>query len=193
MKRNRRPQPPERLQALASQAADYALHIMRTTGAVPPTVIADTDEGYVFCMPNELADEAAKDRFAEVAKLFAIGYHARALVMVVESWVRMASDNGHLDPSIRPSEASDRKEMVALLLEDHTASGTTLIPILRDESGAFTDLGQPSVLDFGSAEGRFSRLMPVHRPNAEEAARARNTLLSLGMNIQRQGFDPTLN
>lgn len=111
----------------------------------------------------------------------------------VESWVRMASDDGLLDPSIRPSEASDRKEMVALLIEDHSTSGTTLIPILRNGSGTFTDLGPLSVLDSGSTEGRFPRLIPVHKPSSEEAARARNTLPALGMNIQRQGFDPTLN
>ena len=39
---------------------------MRTTGSVPATVIADTDKGYVFCMPADLADEAAKDRFARL-------------------------------------------------------------------------------------------------------------------------------
>ena len=118
MKRSRNQPEPERLEALAKQAKDYALHMMRTTGSVPPTVIADTDEGYVFCMPTALTDEAAKDRFAEVAKLFATAYRARALVMIVESWVRLPDASGHLDPNIRPSEAADRKEMVNLLLKD---------------------------------------------------------------------------
>lgn len=66
MKRNRWQENPQGLEPLARQAQDYALHMMRTTGSVPPTVIADTDEGYVFCMPSELTDDAAKDRFAEV-------------------------------------------------------------------------------------------------------------------------------
>lgn len=52
--------------------------MMRTTGSVPPTVIADTDEGYVFYMPTDLADDAAKDRFAEVTRLFAMAQNARA-------------------------------------------------------------------------------------------------------------------
>lgn len=46
---NLNPDPAEtaRLEALAYQAQDYALHMMRTTGSVPPTVIADTKDGGV--------------------------------------------------------------------------------------------------------------------------------------------------
>ena len=74
--------------------------MMRTTGYVPPAVIANTDEKYVFCMPSELADDAAKDRFAEVTRLFAIAksaQSARSLVMVVEAWARLLDARGHLD------------------------------------------------------------------------------------------------
>ncbi len=42
MKRNRRQHDPGRLEPLAAQAADYALHVMRTTGSVPPTANSDT-------------------------------------------------------------------------------------------------------------------------------------------------------
>ncbi len=88
---NLRPDPAEaaRLDALAQQATGYALHMMLTTGSVPPTVIADTEEGFVFCMPAGLPDEAAKDRFADVARLLAVAHNARAIVMVAEAWVRM--------------------------------------------------------------------------------------------------------
>ena len=46
---NLNPDPAEtaRLEALAYQAQDYALHMMRTTGSVPPTVIADTKDGHL--------------------------------------------------------------------------------------------------------------------------------------------------
>ncbi len=193
MKRNNRQPDPERLEALAKQAKDYALHMMRTTGSVPPTVIADTAEGYVFCMPSALADDAAKDRFAEVAKLFAVAYRAQALVMIVEAWVRLPDSRGHLDPSIRPSEAADRKEVVALMLEDGSVSATQLIPILRDDKEAFTDLGPDTPLQSGEAEGRFSKLMPRHKPSADDCAKAQRTLFAIGMNVENRGFDPTMN
>ena len=193
MKRHRRNSEPERLEALASQATDYALHMMKTTGSVPPTVIADTDEGFVFCMPTTLTDTAAKDRFADVAKLFAVAYRARAMVMILESWVRLPDVSGHLDPSIRPSEASDRKEMVALLLEDLAGSATCLLPIMRDEQGAFAGLGNGAPLNFDEAEGRFSKLMPRHKPSAVDADKAKHALFVLGMTVENRGFDPTMN
>jgi hypothetical protein len=178
VKRNNRQPDPERLEALAKQAKDYALHMMKTTGSVPPTVIADTEEGFVFCMPSALADDAAKDRFAEAAKLFAVAYRAQALVMIVEAWVRLPDSRGHLDPTIRPSEAADRKEVVALMLEDGSVSATRLIPILRDSNEAFTDFGADTPLQTGEAEGRFSKLMPRHKPSAEDCAKAKRTLVT---------------
>jgi hypothetical protein len=193
VKRNHRQPDPERLEALAKQAKDYAHHMMTTTGSVPPTVIVDTEEGFVFCMPSALADDAAKDRFAEVAKLFAIAYRAQALVMIVEAWVRLPDSRGHLDPSIRPSEAADRKEVVALMLEDGSISATRLIPILRDGNEVFTDLGSDTPLQTGEAEGRFSKLMPRHKPSADDCAKAKRTLFSIGMNVENRGFDPTMN
>lgn len=78
------------------------------------------DEGYVFCMPSSLTDDAAKDRFAEIARLFAIAHSARSLVMIVEAWAKLPDANGHLDIETPPSESSNRLEIVVLMLEDHT-------------------------------------------------------------------------
>ena len=193
MKRNRWQKNPHVLEPLASQAKHYALHMMRTTGSVPPTVIADTDEGYIFCMPSELTGEASKDRFAEVTRLFAIAQHARSLVMVVEAWARLPDANGHLHTDTPPSQAPDRKEVVVLMLEDHSRNATVMLPIVRDEVGAFTAFGDPGPMHFGESVGRFSGLMPRNKPSVREAAQAKATLLSLGMNIVNRGFDPTMN
>ena len=193
MKRNRWQKNPHGLEPLASQAKDYALHMMVTTGSLPPTVIADTDEGFIFCMPTELMDDAAKDRFAEVTRLFAIAQTARSLVMVVEAWARLPDARGHLDTETPPSQAADRKEVVVLMLEDHSRNATVMLPIIRDEAGAFTAFGDPGPMQFGESVGRFSGLMPKNKPSVREAAQARATLLSLGMSIVNRGFDPTLN
>jgi hypothetical protein len=193
VKQNRWQENPQGLEPLAAQATGYALHMMRTKGSVPPTVIADTDEGYVFGMPNSLTNDAAKDRFAEVARLFAIAHGARSLVMVVEAWAKLPDANGHLDTETPPSQAPDRREIVALMLEDHCRKATSLLPILRDVVGVFTGLGDPGPLQFAESAGRFSGLMPRNKPSAREAAQAKATLLTLGMNIVNGGFDPTLN
>lgn len=193
MKRNRRQENPQGLEPLARQATDYALHMMRTTGSVPPTVIADTDEGYVFCMPSELADDAAKDRFAEVTRLFAIAQAASSLVMVVEAWARVPEARGHLDTETPPSQSPDRREVVVLMLEGHSRNATVMLPILRDADGVFTAFGDPGPMHFGESVGRFSGLMPKNKPSVREAAQAKSTLLALGMNIVNRGFDPTMN
>jgi len=193
VKRNRRQHDPKRLETLAAQAKDYALHMMRTTGSVPPTVIADTSDGYIFCMPTPLTDDAAKDRFAEVARLFAIAHEVNALVLVVEAWAKLPDANGHLDIETPPSESPDRKEVVALMLEDHSRCATSLVPITRDEAGKFASFGHTASLEFGESAGRFSKLMPRNKPGAREAAQAKATLLSLGMSIVNRGIDPTMN
>jgi len=193
VKRNRWQENPQGLEPLARQAAHYALHMMRTTGSVPPTVIADTDEGYIFCMPSELTDDAAKDRFAEVTRLFAIAQSARSIVMVVEAWARVPDANGHLDTETPPSQAPDRKEVVVLMLEDHSRNATVMLPILRDGTGTFTGFGDTGPMQFGESVGRFSGLMPRNKPSVREAAQARVTLQALGMHIVNRGFDPTMN
>ena len=47
MNLNTDPAETARLEALAYQAQDYALYMMRTTGSVPPTAIADTADGFI--------------------------------------------------------------------------------------------------------------------------------------------------
>ena len=141
-------------------------------------------------MPTELADDAAKDRFAEVTRLFAIAQNARALVMVVEAWAKLPDANGHLDTETPPSQSPDRKEVVVLILEDHSRNATRMLPIVRDAGGAFTSFGDPGPMHFGESQGRFSGLMPRNKPSVREAANAKAALLAMGMNIVNRGFDP---
>jgi len=68
-----------------------------------------------------------------------------------------------------------------------------MVPILRDDAGAFTGFGETGPMQFGESAGRFSGLMPRNKPSVREAAAAKSTLFSLGMNITNRGFDPTMN
>jgi hypothetical protein len=193
MQRSRSHDQPEGLESLARQARNYALHMMRTTGSVPPTVIADTDDGYIFCMPTSLTNDAAKDRFADIARLMAIAYTARAIVMVVEAWATLPNANGHLDTETPPSQSPDRKEIVALMLEDHLSSATSLLHIMRNTAGQFIEFGEPGPLQCGETSGRISGLMSSKKPSFQEAAKAKAALQHLGMSVINGGFDPSLN
>lgn len=144
-------------------------------------------------MPSALTNDAAKDRFAEVARLFAIAHCARSMVMVVEAWAKLPDASGHLDTETPPSQSPDRREIVALMLEDHSRNATVMLPILRDAGGSFANFGDPGPMKFGESTGRFSGLMPRNKTSARDAAQAKASLLALGMNIVNRGFDPTLN
>lgn len=120
-------------------------------------------------------------------------HRAQALVMIVVAWVRLPDSRGHLDPSIRPSEAADRKEMVALLLENRSTSAIRLILILRDAKEGFMDFEPKTSLDFSESKGLFSKLMPRHQPRADDCTKEKRTLLAIGMNMENRGFDPTMN
>ena len=181
------------LDSLGRQAADYALHMMRTAGSVPPTIIADTAEGYVFCTPVAMADEKAKDQFANVARLLAVAYGARALVMVVEAWVRVASRDSGIDPATPPSEAPDRKEVVAVISEDRTRSSNRFLPIQRNAAGAFVGFGPSPLPELKTLAGRFTGLMPNRPQSAENAAMAKAALGAMGAHVVNRGFDPSMN
>ncbi len=182
-----------RLEALAKEARNFALHMMSTTGSLPPTAIADTAKGLIFCTPGALADTEAKERFAEITRIFAIAHAAEALVMVVEAWATLPDANGELDRHLAPSKNPNRKEIVALMLEDHQRRATMLLPILRNAAGDFQDLGDGGPIEFGTAEGRFTGLMPDRQPSPAEADKARAVLLALGMSIASGATDPGQN
>jgi hypothetical protein len=62
------------------------------------------------------------------------------------------------------SESPGRREIAALMIEDHFRNAASLFPILHDENGASTGFGTPGPLQYGEAAGRFSGLMPQNKP-----------------------------
>ena len=193
MTHNRMSPGPDKLDALARQAKDYALHMMRTAGSMPPTVIADTAEGYVFCIPGVFTDDAAKDRFADVARLLAVAHNASALVLIAEAWASLPDARGRIDAETPPSKSPTRQEIVALMLEDGTRQGSVLIPIVRGWNEAFVGFGDTAPVVYGQSEGRFSGMMPPRKPGPEDRTKAAALLQALGLNIVNRGFDPKLN
>lgn len=50
-----------------------------------------------------------------------------------------------------------------------------------------------AALSFGGAAGRLSRLIPLQKPSARQAAAAKEFLSSLGLAIDNRSFDPAMN
>jgi hypothetical protein len=105
------------LAELMAQAQSYADFSMRKIGQVPPTLIAESPKRPIHFIPSSLADERAKNDFANTSRLVCIAYDVTAAGLVLESWMKMAKPDQPLDPAEPPSEAIDRQEVVVLLGE----------------------------------------------------------------------------
>jgi len=125
--------------------------------------------------------------------MIAIAHSARSLVMVVEAWSKLPDATGHLDTEPLSSESPGRREIVALMLEDHSRNGPpSCCPSCATHTTRSPTSANPDTIQFGQSTGRFSGLMPRSKPSAREAAQAKATLVAPGMNIVNRGFDPTL-
>ena len=183
------------LNLLINQAEHYAKHMMRSRSAsVPATLMALNSEGYVLHLPNKFANEADKEKLAQVARLVAIAYKASAIAMISEAWVTIPKLRGQKpDLTTPPSESPDREEVVVLMAEARGASKQRFLFIQRDSAGRFTGFGTSLLPDIDKAEGRFSGLMPLRAPTEEIAMQALNLLRISGVAVERIGDQPGWN
>jgi hypothetical protein len=133
------PAPLDELLALAQGYAEFA---MRNIGHVPPSLLANCPTGLIHFIPASLADERAKDTFANTARLICVGYEAIAAVLVLEAWIKIAKPGETLDMTEPPSEAFDRREVVVLTSETIDHGKQKLLPIIRTDAGGFFGFGE---------------------------------------------------
>jgi len=175
------------LKTLLHHATGYARHMMETTGSVPPTLMADTPEGVILFVPKSMADDDAKDKFANAGRLLAVGHKATAVAMVLESWATFANRPGQPVANVPPSQSPDREEVVVVMAEAHCARAQQFLFIQRDGQGKFTGFGTSLLPQFDQMEGRFARMMPGKKPTENEAQMARTLLKTMGMAVQTPG------
>jgi hypothetical protein len=174
------PMPPS-LDDLLARAEHFAEFAMRQFGRVPPTFLALCPSGLIFYLPESMGDERAKDSFANTARLICIAHDATAVVMILEAWMKMAAPGETLDPTERPSEALDRREVVVLAGETREAKKQKFLPIIRNDAGGFFGFGESDVPQFDSLQGRFAEILPPHPPGKEAQAKARRLLKAMGI------------
>jgi hypothetical protein len=170
-------QMPRQLQTLddlLAQAEHYANYSMRNMGRVPPTLFLIGPDGPMMFMPESLADEQAKDDFANMARLTCIAHAATATVMTLEAWMKSATPGEELDMTEPPSEAFDRREVVVLMGESHTGQKQKFLPIIRSDNGKFFGFGESEVPAMDKMEGRFAQILPskVAEAHIREVAKA---------------------
>ncbi len=160
------PKEPTDLDTLVAYAEGYAEFVMKNIGRVPPTMLAVSSEGMLHFLPESLADERAKDDFANVGRLICAAYGATSAVMILEVWMRIAKPGETLDTEA-PSEAFDREEFVVVMGETQGRKTQRFLPIIRTDAGGFFGFGEFDASTFNGFEGRFAGMLPPKKPTRE--------------------------
>ena len=172
---------PTDLESLAAYAEGYAEFAMKNIGRVPPTMLAAAPEGLLHFIPESLADERAKNNFANIGRLICAAYGATHMVMILESWVTMAKPGQALDMETPPSEAFDREEFVVVMGEAFGRKTQRFLPILRTDAGGFFGFGEFNATKFDGIEGRFAGMLPPEETTPETRAMAQALLATMGV------------
>lgn len=174
-------QPIKSLDDLFASAQHYAESSMRFGGRVPGTLFLLAPSGVGVYVPQSLGDEQAKSNFAAAARRLAIAHDASAVVMVLEAWTTVSTSGVPLDPTIPPSQAPDRQEVVALVGEAAGVQKVSFLPIQRNAAGTFSGFGETRVVCCDQIQGRFAQILPAQPPTEEERLHAAATLRAMGI------------
>ncbi len=188
-------QMPRQLQTLddlLAQAEHYANHSMRNIGRVPPTLFLIGADGPVLFIPDNLADDGAKDDFATTARLLCIAHAATATVMTLESWIKSAAPGEKLDMTEPPSEAFDRREVVVLMGESRAGQKQKFLPIIRSGNGKFFGFGESDVPGMDEMKGRFAQILPPKVADAGLREVAKAMLKVKGVKVAQSTKAPRL-
>ncbi len=180
------------LDDLLAQAEHYANYSMRNIGRVPPTLFLIGADGPVIFIPENMADERAKDDFAATARLLCIAHAASACVMTLEAWAKFATPGEKLDLTEAPSEAFDRRELVVLMGESRDGQKQRFLPIIRSDNGKFFGFGESEVPEMDEMKGRFAQLLPAQVPDDGLREVAKAMLKMQGVKFAQSGHAPRL-
>jgi len=189
------PQPypqPRTLDELLANAEHYADFCMRNSGRVIPALFLIGPDGQGMVCPESLADDRAKDDFANNARLVCIAHAATACVLTLESWMKTATPGEKLDMTEAPSEAFDRREVVVLMGESHDGQKQKFLPIIRSGNGKFFGFGESDVPVMDQMTGRFAQILPTKIPDTDLRDLAKAMLKVKGAGRAMPGPTPRL-
>jgi hypothetical protein len=180
------------LDDLLAQAEHYANYCMRNMGRVPPTLFLIGADGPVMFVPENMADDGAKDDFATTARLMCIAHAASACVMTLEAWAKFAKPGEEFDMTEAPSEAFDRREVVVFMGESRDGQKQRILPIIRSDNGTFFGFGESEMPELDEMKGRFAHILPTKVPDDGLRQVARAMLKVKGVKFAQPGKAPRL-
>lgn len=131
-----------------------------------------------------------RDNFATTARLICVAHDATAVVMILESWMKMAVPGETLDPNERLSEALDRREIVVLAGEARHTKKQKFLPIVRSGNGKFFDFGESDLPEIDSLQGRVAEILSPQAAPPDLKAKARLLLQAMGITDSALQGDP---
>jgi hypothetical protein len=164
------------LDDLMAQAGHYAEFCLRNSGSMPPTLFLIGESGPMMFLPGSMADDNAKDSFANMGRLVCIAQAATCCVMTMEAWMKTAKPDQPLDITEPPSEAFDREEVIVLMGEDRVNQRQQFLPIIRSDNGKFFNLGDSTLPVMDNIEGRFAQILSPKVPDAQAKLLAQTML-----------------
>lgn len=176
---------PTPLDDLMQEAMRYAMHWMKKSGSLAPSMMARLEQGTVLFLPSGMKDERGKDDFANTVRLICASHAATAVVLMVECWVTLAKPGEKLDISTPPSQSYDRQEMLVLIGQGPEGNVTRMLPIVRSDNGRFWNLGDPQEMAAETFEGRFAGLLPPKPVDDKTRLMGRHLLDAMGVKLAR--------
>jgi hypothetical protein len=155
--------------------------------------MALTPEGFLMYVPEKLADDQAKDKFAQTARLIATGYDARGVAMILESWMTFPKNLSDGLPDVPPSQSPDREEVVVVMAESRDVCKQRFLFIQRNSLGKFIGFSTSPLPEFDDMQGRFARIIPPKIPSKNDALMARSLLKVMGVDLSHRGQNPMWN
>jgi hypothetical protein len=171
------------LDALLTEAANYAEFCMRSSGRMSPVLFLIGADGPLIFMPEKLDDGAAKDDFANTARLICIAHGATACVMALEVWAKFATPGEKLDETEPPSESFDRREFVTLMGEDRAGQKQLFLPIIRSGNGKFFGFNDSETPVMDGMTGRFAQILSPKVPDEQMRLLAKTMLKVKGSKV----------
>jgi hypothetical protein len=182
------PKNPQTLDDLLARAEHFAEYSMRNSGRMPPTLfLIGADGKSAMLIPENMADEKAKDDFATMSKLMAVACGATVAVMALEAWIKTAKLGEKFDETEPPSEAFDRQEVIVLMGESHGGQKQKFLPIVRSDNGKFFGFGESKTPNMDKMEGRFAQILPPKVPDNDMRLLAHAMLKVKGVKVAKPG------
>jgi hypothetical protein len=184
---------PHRARTFDEQAQfdmEFAKRALLESGGLVPTFIVHGEE-QMNVIIADWKDDRDKDLYRKLVRLICVAERAKAVSFMTEAWMRSierragetSAEHRARGNAIRPSEAEDRVEIVAVNMfwfdDDKNKRSRSLIgEIIRNEKGKPTQV-RPIHDERDNAGGAMADLLPENPGDATSIAIAREGLAQL--------------